>query len=740
MTDATEGEGTWTRLTRRKVVQWGIAYAAGAWGFLQGLQYVGDAFGWPSQLRQVAILALLIGLPVALVVAWYHGDRGEQRVTATELTILTLLFLLGGGIFWRYERAAETASVPVATTTGRPQAVTADADSRPSVAVLPFVNLSTDPANEFLADGIADSLLTMLVQVHGLKVIGRTSSFAYKGKNDDLRTIGAQLGVTSLLEGSVQRVADRLRVTVQLVNAKDGTHLWAETYDRSTTDIFALQDEIARRVTEALAVALAGKYGPASIGTTNLVAYEAYLRGRQLSDRRQTSTATQAIDWLTKSVTLDPQFARAWAALSLLYSANAEAPGDIHRADGIPFEEATALAERAARRAIAISPDLGIAHAALAAHLLGTDKPGAMDAAARAFSLSPADPQCLRIYSRVLQWVGNQPSQAARIMRQAIAVEPQDLPLRLEAALALDAVGDQAGALRQYQAAIRIDPTSAETYDRVARLLGLIIGQRDASIRFLRRAKSLDPENVLTITGLRNAYSLLGESRLANEELIALRKFGADSEVRIALARDARLSGLTEEARAMFYALLAESPRNSRALYALGLLRSTPDQAKEALTKVLNAYPETLAKADDLGVDLSVCLLAWSGDGAKARDLLAQWEPVLRQRVTFSLTSRARFADLARSLACTGRGEDAVKELEVLLQDGYGIYGWRNLDIDPAYDGIRHKSGFKAAVARLKSANDGELQRFHAHPDLTEADIEALGNWPPTYPINPQRR
>jgi hypothetical protein len=107
VTDATEREGTWNRLTRRKVVQWGIAYAAGAWGFLQGLQYVSEAFGWPGQLRQVAILALLIGLPIVLVIAWYHGDRGEQRVSGTELTIITLLFILGGGIFWRYDRAED---------------------------------------------------------------------------------------------------------------------------------------------------------------------------------------------------------------------------------------------------------------------------------------------------------------------------------------------------------------------------------------------------------------------------------------------------------------------------------------------------------------------------------------------------------------------------------------------------------------------------------------------------------
>src|SRR5512145_258366 len=123
-------EGFWPRLRRRKVVQWGIAYSVGAWGFLQGLEYVSEAFGWPGQLRQVAILALLIGLPIVLVLAWYHGDRGEQRVGGTELTIITLLCLVGGGIFWRYERSGEPPDTAIEAD-ARPATPIATADSRP---------------------------------------------------------------------------------------------------------------------------------------------------------------------------------------------------------------------------------------------------------------------------------------------------------------------------------------------------------------------------------------------------------------------------------------------------------------------------------------------------------------------------------------------------------------------------------------------------------------------------------
>ncbi len=185
MTDAsdTEIESTWAKLRRRKVVQWGIVYAAGAWGFLQGLEYVSEAFGWPGQLRQIAILALLIGLAVVLVLAWYHGDRGQQRVSRAELAIITLLFLVGGGIFWRYDKATD-ASPPAATTPGQAGAAAATAAvvADNSIAVLPFVNMSGDPDNEYFSDGISEEILNVLAGTPELQVAARTSSFSFKGK------------------------------------------------------------------------------------------------------------------------------------------------------------------------------------------------------------------------------------------------------------------------------------------------------------------------------------------------------------------------------------------------------------------------------------------------------------------------------------------------------------------------------------------------------------------------------
>ena len=204
-------EGWWGALQRRKVVQWGLLYLAGAWGALQGFEYLSDTYDWPRQLQQLATLVLLIGLPVVLVLAWYHGDRGEQRITTPEFAILTLLLLIGGGALWYYQRNSEgiVDATPVATSRTGPPGSPAVTDARPSLAVLPFADLSQTRDQEYLGDGLAEEILNQLAQVPALRLVGRTSSFSFKGKDEDLSTIGGKLGVEHLLEGSVRKSGDR---------------------------------------------------------------------------------------------------------------------------------------------------------------------------------------------------------------------------------------------------------------------------------------------------------------------------------------------------------------------------------------------------------------------------------------------------------------------------------------------------------------------------------------------------
>jgi TolB-like protein len=358
-------ENTWDRLRRRKVVQWGILYVAASWSFLQGFEFLSDTYAWPRHFQQLATLALLIGLPIVLVLAWYHGDRGQQRVTTAEFAIIALLLLIGGGALAFYQRNIEGdgESAPAARGISDPSvapgisespATPGAPDARPSLAVLPFVDLSQAKDQEYLGDGLAEEILNQLAQVPALRLVGRTSSFSFKGKDDDLRSIGSKLGVAHLLEGSVRKSGDRIRITAQLAAASDSSQLWSKTYDRNLTDVFAVQDEIARDVAQALSVKLdAVKLNTAQGGTTNVDAYDRYLRWRQLffSEYWDEEHDRERVRLAREAVALDPGFVLGWDALASSLDALANEVDD---------EQAGRLREEAAQvraRIAGLSPD-----------------------------------------------------------------------------------------------------------------------------------------------------------------------------------------------------------------------------------------------------------------------------------------------------------------------------------------------------------------------------------------------
>ena len=311
MTDAPterEGEGALSKLRRRKVVQWGSRIWPAPGASCKGSGFAADAFHWPDATKQVTmLLLLLLGLPIVLVVAWYHGDRGEQRVTRAELAILTLLFLLAGGFFWRYQHTNQSSSTIAATTA--PAAIPTDH----SIAVLPFVNMSGDKEQEYFSDGISEELLNLLAKIPQLQVAARTSSFSFKGKEIAVpgdrahaprraraRRLGAQIGQLGAHHGA----ADQRRT---------GTHLWSQTYDRKLDDIFAIQDEIAADVVKQLKVTLLGAAPKAR--TTDPQAYALYLQAVHLAAEHP-EAFKQSDALYRKALEIDPRYAPAWAALA----------------------------------------------------------------------------------------------------------------------------------------------------------------------------------------------------------------------------------------------------------------------------------------------------------------------------------------------------------------------------------------------------------------------------------------
>ena len=358
MTESLESERTsmLDRLRRRKVVQWSIAYVAAGWGLLQGLSYVGTAFHWPDQLQRLAIVAFVVGLPVAIVVAWYLGDRGHQRVSGREFTILTALLLAGGGLFWWVGRLPAPTGTPAATAAAQ---VPAPAETGTSIAVLPFVNMSSDAGNEYFADGISEELLNVLVRVPGLGVASRTSSFAYKDSELGTAAIAQALKVNHVLEGSVRKLGNHVRITAQLIDAVHDRHLWSATYDRELTDIFAIQEEIANAIVDALHDQLGVTPSAAAVtvkaDTGNLEAYQVYLKARELFiARRDLRESIRLFEQVTQ---MDPGFARGWEGLAAVTS--------IAPTWGIRDRDYRTIAIGAARRALEIDPTLSMPWAVL---------------------------------------------------------------------------------------------------------------------------------------------------------------------------------------------------------------------------------------------------------------------------------------------------------------------------------------------------------------------------------------
>jgi TolB-like protein/Tfp pilus assembly protein PilF len=347
------------RLKQRKLVQWALAYVAAAFALLQGIDIVAQQFSWPEGVRRGITLAMVVGFFITLVLAWYHGERGAQRVSGTELLILALFLAIGGGFIWRFSASSQsrTASVPA-------PAVSIPAKS---IAVLPFENLSAEKENAYFVDGIQDEILTRLAKISALKVISRTSTMRYASKPDNLREIAKQLGVANILEGSVQRESGAMRVNVQLIEAESDSHLWAESYDRDIKNIFSVESEVAQAVADALQAKLlpAESARVANVPTKNPAAYDLFLKGRFLFNQLQTSASRDPVgdgktarDYFRRAVALDPDFALAYARMSYLFSY-------LHwyNVDNSPSVVADARA--AADRALNLQPNLPEAHLAM---------------------------------------------------------------------------------------------------------------------------------------------------------------------------------------------------------------------------------------------------------------------------------------------------------------------------------------------------------------------------------------
>ena len=469
-------------LKRRNVIRMAGLYLVGAWLIVQVAGTVLPMFGAPDWLPRSIVLLMVIGFLPALAFAWIfeltpaglkrdadvpaedsiapHTGRRMDRLIIAVLGVALLFLALDRFVLLpRREAAAalEHAQQPAA----RPAtaAPAGPALGRQSIAVLPFTDLSPNHDQEYFSDGMAEEILNALAQVKGLKVAGRTSSFFYKGRNQDLRVIGRELGVAHVLEGSVRKQGDKVRITAQLILASDGSHLFSESYDGDLRDVFELQEKIARAITDKLQVVLDGEQQKrlVPVATDIPEAYNLYLQASAIFERRDGPHMLDAVAALEKAIALDPKYARAQSRLAVLHVVLPTYTGG-GVADSVP------LVREHARAAIALDPTLAEPYAALG---MMTDHSGQLVAQLANFDtalrLEPNDP--LSNF-----WYGLQLARSGYLSRGNALVER---------ALQIDPLLPNALRWRGNFLLLAGKPSAAEPYLRRARAAGLMIADRE---------------------------------------------------------------------------------------------------------------------------------------------------------------------------------------------------------------------------------------------------------------------
>jgi TolB-like protein len=484
-------------LKRRNVFRVGLAYIVIAWLTAQVLQVVFESFETPAWVMKTILTLMAAGLPFALFFAWAFeltpdGIRREHEVDRTQsitpntgrkldFVIIGLLILaLGYFAFDKFalsegrdaalveattQAMSESPGSEVPATVSTEQPAATEAVAKNSIAVLPFVNMSSDTEQEYFSDGISEEILNALSKIPDLHVTSRSSAFSFKGKDIDIPTVAAQLGVANVLEGSVRKSGMKVRITAQLIEAESDRHLWSETYDRELVDIFAIQDEISAAIVTALKEHLdAGDISEVLSTrrpTTSTQAYEAYLRGRHLIVQRTQDSVAGAVEEFSEAIRLDPEFALAYAELAIAYTLSIN-----DQYGELTWPVAQALALPLARKAMELDPMLSESHAA----------------------------------AGMVIWNLGPPPETFTHFENALRLDPNNAQILLWLALAYDSAGDYEKVIPLGEKLLRIDPLSIPGLGNLAANY-VQVGRDEESEILLSNLATIAPANAQNIRG-----------------------------------------------------------------------------------------------------------------------------------------------------------------------------------------------------------------------------------------------
>lgn len=668
--------GAWAALRQRKLVQWALAYAAAAWVLLQVLGLSVDSYDWPDWIMRLAIGVAALGLLVTLVLAWFHGERGQQRVSAAELLILALMLSIGGGLLWRFTPPARgpeptAGTLPGTSTAAKATSAVLQPVGRKSIAVLPFENLSEDKANAYFADGMQDEIITRLAKIGQLKVISRSSTEPYKTRKANASEIARELGVANLVEGSVQKVGNRVRINVQLIAAQSDEHLWAELYDRDLTDIFAVQSEVATNIARTLEATLSGSERKAISDkpTGTPAAYDAYLRGLDFGSRPGQNPRDQkaAARFFAEAVRLDPKFARAWAELSQVNAGLVITRIDVSSAR----EEASRIAAEIATRLDPDSAETLLANAYYRYQVV-RDYDGARALFEQLQAAVPSSSDAALALARIARRQGRWKA-SLELYAEAAKLSPLDAHLLMDRAWTYSMLRDHAGTLKMIEGALEISPADPDVIANLA-LYYQTTGNLPAARAALERMPADKRRAVVGSWISLLAYERrFAEAVRLQEKTLANLQWTPQNEMGVSWGWLGWLRSLTGDVEGAHLAyvrgkadqqlLQQQQPRNQFVVIELAACEAGLGNKQAALREAARA----------------VAMLPTSQDPV--------YGPVAEQ-------------GLARIEAMVGETDRAITRIERLLTTPYGAFPLTQaeLRLDPVWDPLRKHPRFKAIV------------------------------------------
>lgn len=532
-------------LKRRNVFRVAGLYLIAAWLILQVADTMFSFMEVPSWAGRIVLGILALGFPLALVLAWafevtpeglkrtseLQQDEPHRQAAARRMNWLTIALAGCAIVFIIVDRMLPARSIQDSTATAAIPAAPASssqtaASPEKSIAVIPFLNLSSDKEQEYFSDGLSEELLNLLAKIPDLHVAARTSSFQFKGQSTDITEIARKLNVAHVLEGSVRKAGNRVRITVQLIDAQDGYHAWSETFERDLDDIFKVQDEIASGVVRQLRVQLLGNAPVARPKPSNTQAYNLYLQGRYFADRRTAADLEKAVLLYEEALQHDPSYARAWAGLA-----------DTHINMGsygfAPTTQTAAKARSAAERALALDSNLAEAYVALGrVHLVHDfDWPAADTALKRARELDPGNADIVREAGNLAATLGRF-DEAEQLLREALARDPLRAASYNGLGILLQYVGKPMDAMAQFRRVLELSPQFASAHCSLARIYLELGKSEDALEEALQES-----EEAWRLSGLALTYHALGRKAQADASLRDLtQKYANDAAFQIAEA------------------------------------------------------------------------------------------------------------------------------------------------------------------------------------------------------------